>query len=82
MIVNLITDSYNTSDIGKVIDNRSTMYKTIMVFTLEEDQQLSVTQRKTVKRMELQAPLDEHVNDDVNVNSLRGVIREELDKKN
>ena len=45
-----------------------------MVFTLEEDQQLSVTQRKTVKGMELQAPLDEHVNDDVNVSSLRGVM--------
>ena len=51
-----------------------------MVFTLEEYQQLSATQRKNVKRAaELQALLDEHVNDDVNVNSLWGVIREEHD---
>ena len=49
-----------------------------MVHPLEEYQKMSSAQRKSFKHAELQAILDEQVDDDVNVNTLRGIIREEL----
>ena len=53
-----------------------------MVLTIESYCAFNASQRKKVKRDELQAMLDEHLQTDGgNVASIRGVIREELDTK-
>ena len=52
-----------------------------VVNTIEQYHKLNPTQRKKVKREQLQALLDEHLDSDGTVASLRGIIREELDTK-
>ena len=49
-----------------------------MVLTFEDYHKLTATQRSKVKRPELQQLLDEHIDAD-NANSIRGIIRDELD---
>ena len=49
-----------------------------MPLTIEQYHKFNAGQRKKVKRDELQTLLDEHLNTEGNVNSLRGIIREEL----
>ena len=49
-----------------------------MPITIEQYHKYNAAQRKKVKREELQTLLDEHLNTEGNVNSLRGIIREEL----
>ena len=49
--------------------------------TMEEYQKMSAAQRKHIRRNDLQAILDEHVNSDGDINTIRGIIREELDTK-
>ena len=49
-----------------------------MPITIEQYNNFSVQQRKKVKRDELQTILDEHLNDDGSVASMRGIIREEM----
>ena len=51
-----------------------------MTLTIENYQVMNVSQKKKVKRDELQTLL-EHLSDDVNAASIRGIIREELDAK-
>ena len=52
-----------------------------MALTIEGYHKLNANQRKKVKRDQLQLLLDEHLNTEGSVASLRGVIREELDAK-
>ena len=52
-----------------------------MTLTTEQCHGYNAAQRKKVKRDDLQAMLDEHLNTDGNVASLRGVIRDELNVK-
>ena len=49
--------------------------------TIEEYHGYNAVQRKKIKRDVLQTLQDEHLNGEENVNSIRGVIREELDTK-
>ena len=52
-----------------------------MPLTIEEYQELNPAQRKAIRKPDLQALLDEQINTDGNVNSIRGIIREELNIK-
>ena len=52
-----------------------------MPLTIEQYHGYNAAQRKKVKRDELQAILDEHLNTDGNIASLRGIIRDELNTK-
>ena len=47
---------------------------------MEEYQKMNASQRKTIRRNDLQALLDEHIQEG-EINSIRGIIREELDSK-
>ena len=49
--------------------------------TIEEYNKLTANQRRQVKRTQLQSLLDEHLDTESTVASLRGIIREELDTK-
>ena len=52
-----------------------------MPITIEEYHSLSAKDRKKVNKEDLRLMLDEHLSNDGNIASIRGIIREELDTK-
>ena len=52
-----------------------------MALTIEDYHKLNANQRKKIKRDALQKLVEEHLNTDGTVNSIRGIIRDELNTK-